>query len=156
MSDKLYISNQDFNNLIQNVLVSIDNSEFKYDGVIAIARGGLTPAHYIASALNIKCIDVIQVQSYNEDNTQGALEFLSVLPALNSNNKYLLIDDLADSGNTFVKVIEELKAHSSQVVIHSVALLLKPQSVFKPTYIGSTLKGNEWVVFPWEVLNFSN
>lgn len=118
-------------------------SQLKWDGIIAIARGGLVPATILSHRLNIHWLDTLCLSSYNDvTKKQGALRILKEFKS--DSDKLLVVDDLVDTGETFLKVREMLpKAHFSCLYAK------KPGISTVDTY---TLKvpSDSWLVFPWE------
>jgi xanthine phosphoribosyltransferase len=72
----------------------------QWSGIIAITRGGLVPAAILAQELNIKLIDTLCISSY-DDNAKAKTENFKILKnAQEQPGKWLIVDDLVDSGDT--------------------------------------------------------
>lgn len=117
------------------------------DFVVGIARGGVYPAFSMANKLNFKS-DSIRVASYNDVNNKEEVKILQG-PCMDLNySNLLLIDDISDTGETFIAAIKYLKKKYNPSKIYSASLLVKPWTKFLPdVYLEST---DKWVVFPWE------
>jgi len=118
----------------------------QFDAIVAIARGGLTPAHFIATKLDIREVYTINALSYDGQN-QGALTISNIPNTLHA-KKILLVDDISDSGNTFIATVDALREQNSGIVIKTFALFYKPTSSFKPDYYMQ--ETTEWIEFFWE------
>lgn len=123
-----------------------DRNLLHFDAIAAIARGGLTPAHFIAMKLDIREIYTINAHSYDGQN-RGVLTLSNTPDSLQA-KKILLVDDISDSGNTFIASIESLRKQNSEITIKTFALFYKPTSAFKPDYY--LQESEEWIEFFWE------
>ena len=132
---------QDTNELIKQV------REYNPDSIVAIARGGLSIAHVMAEGLNIRDVQSLRTELYDDTNKRDSItifnncEFKGV-------KKVLVVDDIADSGDTFKAVMKSLKAKNSEIEFKSVALFYKKSSIYEPHFWINETK--EWIEFFWE------
>lgn len=129
-----------------NALASSIRHEFDPDIIIGIARGGLTPAVRLSHLLGDKPLRIIHVRFYeNVNQRRGKPEMWSDVGKVSG--KVLVVDDVADTGETLKMVVKHIKEKgASDVRIATIAY--KPRSCVKPDfYIFETEK---WIVFPWE------
>jgi len=112
-----------------------------WQGIVAIARGGLVPAAIIARELEIHLIETICVSSYDHQ-TQGEVKILSAPDT--DGESWLIIDDLVDTGATAKAVRERLpKAHFA-------AVYAKPAGrPMVDTFI-TEVSQDTWIHFPWD------
>lgn len=112
-----------------------------WQGIVAIARGGLVPATIIARELEIHLIETICVSSYDHQ-TQGRVKILSAPDT--DGESWLIIDDLVDTGATARAVRERLpKAHFA-------AVYAKPAGrPMVDTFI-TEVSQDTWIYFPWD------
>ena len=133
-----------------DILVSKIGYSNKYSAILAVARGGLIPAQYIAYKLNIRRIYNFGVITYADNNQILKDEDITLYqsPAMNSdihNYKILIVDDIADSGRT-LKIITSMYNNSDVCTI-----FYKPnKSIVKPDYYGQTIDNDTWVEFPYD------
>lgn len=139
---KQYLSWQDISNLSIRVQNKLPQKNWK--GIVAITRGGLAPALLMSEMLNIRNIEVINVQSYSEDRKQGKLNFLKAPNLEEEGRDWLIIDDLSDSGET-LKAIRKKFPNATYAT-----LLTKPKGEAVVDYYGDRMDQEVWVVFPWE------
>lgn len=112
-----------------------------FDGIVAIARGGLVPAAILACELDIKLVETVCISSY-ESRTQGQMDILKTLA---EDGKYwLVVDDLVDSGAT-AKVVRAMLPSS-----HYATLYAKPEGADLADTWVAMLDQDVWLVFPWE------
>ncbi|MCE7735374.1 MAG: phosphoribosyltransferase [Candidatus Heimdallarchaeota archaeon] len=136
------------------VYEQIISSNFKPDVVIGVARGGWIPGRLLADFLHIKETVNIKVEAYEligETNVEA-----SVTQDINVNiegKKVLVVDDIADSGESLVAVYNSLKAKHPDVV-KTATIYYKPRSAIKPDFFAE--ETTAWVIFPWELFETMN
>ena len=116
--------------------------------VLAIARGGLAPAGAVAYALGVKNCCVINVEYYTDVDER--LEVPVILPpALNlvdlTNARVLVVDDVADTGETLLLVADRVRRHVADV--RTAVLYEKPRSAVRCDYVWR--RTTRWIDFPW-------
>ncbi len=120
----------------------------RFEGMVAITRGGLVPAAIVARELDMRIIDTICIASYATVKVQEEIKVLkSVLPemARESGEGLLIIDDLADTGATIKQVRAILpRAHVATVYVKP----LGRPSV--DTFI-TEVSQDTWIYFPWDL-----
>lgn len=105
----------------------------KPDVILAITRGGLVPATYIAHALGIT--NVISCKN-NPPSYYG------------TNTHVLIIDDISDSGDTLRDIVQQIKCEYTTATIFK-----RYNTKFEPDYYGVEVSDDTWVEFPWESSN---
>lgn len=125
-----------------------EQDSFKPDVVIGIARGGLPVATYLAHALHVRSVTDVDVLLGD------------VIPpkyhprTYGKRHHYLLVDDMSDSGHTFMVAKEALettmKARGWNFQITTAALWVREGSSFVPDYYARQVIGDAWIDFPWE------
>jgi hypoxanthine phosphoribosyltransferase len=70
------------------------------------------------------------------------------MPLLLKDKKYLIIDEIYDSGDIFYKVYEAVRMFDCDFAF--LMSRYERSSSSKRTYIGKVLNHNKWIVFPWE------
>ena len=115
-----------------------------FQGIIAIARGGLVPAAIVARVLDIRLIETLCIASYNGIE-KGPLNVLKSAPERAEDGLgWLLIDDVADSGSTAEEARRMLPA------AHYATIYVKPVGrPFVDTFI-SEVEQDVWIDFPWD------
>lgn len=112
-----------------------------WKGIIAVARGGLVPASIMARELNLRVVETLCIASYDHQN-QGEAQILNNIEG--DGEGWLVIDDLADTGNTFRIVRETLpKAHLACVYA-------KPAGQGSVDTFVTQVSQDTWIHFPWE------
>lgn len=117
------------------------NEAGPWQGVIAVARGGLVPAVVVARELNLRLMDTICVASYDHQ-TQGEVRVLKA-PA-GDGAGWVIVDDLVDTGAT-ARVVRQLLPKA-----HMAAVYAKPAGrPLVDTFI-TEVSQDTWIHFPWD------
>lgn len=120
--------------------------EKKPSSIIGISRGGLTLAHFLAEALDIRRLFSINSISYSEKEKLNSIEIFGI-PELKDEKRVLVVDDISDSGRTLQEVMRILRDSYTDIDFETLTLFYKESSIFKPTnYIHQT---DEWIEFFW-------
>ncbi len=140
----------DFDGASRQLAADILRSGWVPEIVVAIARGGLTPAGAIAYALGVKNCGALNVELYTGVGTTLSAPIISP-PMLDqaslSGMRVLLVDDVSDSGRTLAMSVELIKQAGADV--RSVTLYTKPGTVLVPDYFWKQTP--HWIMFPWSV-----
>ncbi len=118
------------------------------DLIVAIARGGLVPARILSDLLGL------QVASYTVSSYSGLKknddEHMSFgIGGRLDGRHVLLIDDVSDTGHTFVRAIKYLNKHGAKKIT-TAAVFTKPGSIHPPDiFVEETSK---WIIFPFDIL----
>ena len=125
----------------------VDKIDFNPDGIVAIARGGLTMAHFLGIALDLRRIYAINATSFF-NKVQQEIQ-ISNIPELNGNQRILIVDEIVDSGTSMEKVYSILTNIYSNIDFKTACIFHKPTAKFQPDFIMREAK--DWVEFFWEV-----
>lgn len=142
MSDKIYISWEEFHNQVK-ILAAKIKAAGKFNRIVAVSRGGLIPAGILAYELGIRDCDVINMSSYDGDKKRpdDEIEIKGLLA--NVDKKTLIVDDLSDSGRT-LDLLHQQYPKAIRVCIYA-----KPNGQGTCEIFAQGLP-NQWVVFPWD------
>lgn len=143
-----WIELEELNSKLTNKL----NSE-NFDSILCIGSGGLILGKLVADESNTP-LSVIIAESYNrgkKTNHQTKIsEIASIYPL---KGKLLIIDDLVDSGQTILKIIEIVKKNPKISEIKTAVLFKKFQSQITPNFFVE--ETSDWIIFPYEKKEFS-
>ena len=158
MADKLIIDWKKYNLIVEKLALQINDSGFKPDLLIGIARGGLPIIDVLSRIFKLKCA-YLAVESYSGKGTedqQGTLVFSREMSSTVQDMKgnILLCDDLSDTGVTLTKSIQWLKKYpplkGNIKNVKTAVLWKKKDSTFEPDFCAQKLDGNPWIVQPFE------
>ena len=143
-SHKEYCSWGDVRTLTQIVASKIQRSNKKYDIILGITNGGIIPARLIALELDIDHIQLIPVRNKKL--------YFEEMPQLVTDKKYLIVDEIYDTGETFFKV-----KYAMQDFDCDYAFLMRrfndtidDDTGHETSFTGKILNHDKWIVFPWE------
>jgi hypoxanthine phosphoribosyltransferase len=136
-SPKEYCTWKEIENLVESLVYIILATGKKYDMILAITTGGIIPARLIARELEINIIQLIQIRNKKL--------YMEEMPPLVKDKKYLIVDDIYDTGNTFAKVFAAVKHFD-----YDFAFLMTRYKDSNATLVAKVLNHEKWIVFPWE------
>lgn len=150
----LYVSDDEYHNLIEKLAIKIHQSGWQFDTILCLARGGMRPGD-ILSRIFDKPLAIMSTSSYRADagTVQGHLDIARFIttPKGEIAGKVLLVDDLADSGQTLNAVIHQLKNNYKPITeLRSAVIWTKGASSFQPDYSVEQLPTNPWIHQPFE------
>jgi hypoxanthine phosphoribosyltransferase len=157
MSDSrndLYVTWSEYYSLIERLADSVRKSGWQFDAIVCLARGGLRVGDVFSRVFD-KPLGVLFTSSYREagGTQQGRLilgEHLASAEPL-PQGRWLVLDDLADSGATLEAVMPALRQRYPQVrEMRSAVLWVKAVSSFRPDYFVEYLPENPWIHQPFE------
>ncbi len=137
-SPKEYCTWHEVESLTTIVADKIRRSNKTYEAILGITNGGIVPARLMARELNTDSIQLIPVRHkklYKEE-----------MPLFLKDKKYLIIDEIYDTGDTFSKIYDAVKIFDCDFAF----LMSRYEHNSRGIYIGKVLNHNNWIVFPWE------
>jgi hypoxanthine phosphoribosyltransferase len=140
MTKKAYYTWEQVEGMTQDILRQIRDE--KFDAVVGLTRGGLTPAVLVSQYLDIP-MHTLKV-SLRDHQEQESLKVLDKL----SGQRVLVIDDINDTGAT----INYIKEHWIGNLTYAV-LINNEASDADVDYSSININKMEddvWIVFPWE------
>lgn len=125
-------------------------SGYEPDIILGIARGGLVPARIVCDFLLLNDILSITTQHWGIATNLGKARIKFSLPheADISGKKVLVVDDVADTGDSISIVMDYLK-EQNPLEIRTAVLHYKTCSTLIPDYYGEKLEEWNWIIYPW-------
>jgi xanthine phosphoribosyltransferase len=117
-------------------------------GIVAIARGGLVPAALLARMLDLRVIDTVCISSYDDKKQRESEPLLlkGVSGEISEGGAgWLVVDDLADSGNT-MRTVRALLPQA-----HIATIYAKPNGAPMVDSLAVAVDQSVWLVFPWDL-----
>jgi len=136
-SSKVYCNWREVEFMVKVPAAKIQKSNKRYDIVLGITNGGVVPAMLMARELESDHIQFIPVRNNRLHKHE--------MPRLYKHKKYLIIDEIYDTGCTFFKVCRELR-----LVDCDFAFLVSRYAESSGLWVGKTLNHIKYVIFPWE------
>jgi hypoxanthine phosphoribosyltransferase len=126
----------------------IVNSGFIPDVIVGIARGGWIPARILSDVLYATSLQNIRIEYYTDVAAKGKEpKITQPLTGSMKNKNILLVDEVADTGDTLQHAIDHVNALGAKSV-RSAVLHYKPTSIVKPDFF--MVETTSWTVYPWE------
>jgi xanthine phosphoribosyltransferase len=120
---------------------------FEAEAILAIARGGLTLSHVMAEGLDIREVQSIRTELYDKTSKRDAITIFDNSVFKNV-KRVLVVDDIADSGETLEVIMKHLQEKHSEIEFKSCTLFYKKTSVYEPHFWLN--EANDWIDFFWE------
>ena len=144
--EKLYYSYELFK---KDTQVLVDKCrDFEPEILLAVARGGLTLAHLMAQAMDMR-----NLYTLNSIHYEGVLKLdtfnIFNIPDVSHAKRVLIVDDIVDSGETIREILKVLNEKFPNVEFRLATLFYKKTAVLKPDYY--IKEANQWIDFFWEV-----
>ncbi len=144
--EKLYYSYDLFKEDTQKLVDSC--RDYEPDVLLAVARGGVTLAHLMSQALDMRNLYSLNSIHYEGDLKLDTFNIFNI-PDMSHAKRVLVIDDIVDSGETMQEILKILNEKLPNVEFKLATLFYKSTAILKPDY--SVREANEWIDFFWEV-----
>ncbi len=144
--EKLYYSYDLFKEDTQKLVDSC--RDYEPDILLAVARGGLTLAHLMAQALDMRNLYTLNSIHYEGELKLDTFNIFNI-PDVSHAKRVLVIDDIVDSGETMQEILNILEKKFPNVEFKLATLFYKKTAVLQPDY--TVKEANEWIDFFWEV-----
>jgi len=155
MTEKLrceLVSNDAVYDLAWTVAGKVRASRFEPDLVIAISRGGFTPARVLCDVLGIFNLTSIRVVHYRgpaDMEPTATVKYPVCVPV--AGQRLLVVDDVNDTGDTLKAARAHLEplgpAEVRMAVLHE-----KAGSPVRAEYAGGVIGEWRWLIYPWAVV----
>ncbi len=150
----LYVSYDEYHNLIEKLALKIHQSGWQFDNILCLARGGMRPGDVLSRIFN-KPLAIMSTSSYRAEagTVQGHLDLARYIttPKGEIAGKVLLVDDLANSGHTLKAVVDLLRSSYKPITeLRTAVIWTKAVSVFECDYSVEHLPTNPWIHQPFE------
>ena len=137
-----------FYQLAKKVAGKINNSGFKPDIIVGLARGGWVLARVLCDLIGVKDLVSLKVEHWGVTATpDGKAKLKYPLNVDLSGKNVLVVDDITDTGESMRVTLEYIKS-LNPLQIKTAALRHINTSKFLPEYFGEEITWR-WVIFPW-------
>lgn len=151
----LHIGWAEYHQKIEQLAVQIYQSNWHFDQIVCIAKGGLRVGDILARIYD-RPLGILSTASYGGEEGQhrGALKIARHLTAIGDTlgPHVLLVDDLVDTGISLKKTKQWLNSHYENQIqeIRTAVLWYKACSEIQPDYFVDYLTDNPWIHQPFE------
>ncbi|WP_345993294.1 phosphoribosyltransferase family protein [Sulfurimonas sp. HSL-1716] len=141
----IYYSYENFRDDTRKLIGEV--SGFEPEVIVAVARGGLTLAHAMAEGLGIRAVESIRTELYDNDVKREGICIFGECDLLNK-KRVLVVDDIADSGDTLEAIMQKLQNDNPQAEFKTATLFYKKTSIHQPDF--TVNEAPDWIDFFWE------
>jgi len=127
-------------------------SGFVPDLVVAISRGGFTPARVLCDVLGIFNLTSIRVVHYRKAATKEQAAYIKYplcIPI--AGQRVLVVDDVNDTGDT-LQVAHAHLASMGPAEVRTAVLHEKTSSPIRADFTAATITEWRWLIYPWAVV----
>ena len=140
---KIYYSYQEFREDLKTLTQKIDQP---FDTILGISRGGLSMAQMLGEYYELREVYAINTIGYEDTQKLQSVEVFNI-PNLKLAKQVLIVDDIVDSGDTLVEVLNVLKRQYPSITFYTASLFYKKTAKIAPTWYVKVPKG--WIEFFW-------
>jgi len=140
---KIYYPYQEFREDLKVLTSKIDQS---FDTILPISRGGLSMGQMMGEYYDIRKVYAINTIGYNGTQKLSKVNVFNI-PDLSELKQVLIVDDIVDSGDTLVEVLNVLKKKYPNIHFFTATIFYKPTAVIEPNWWVKEPKG--WIEFFW-------
>ncbi len=146
--DKEYYSIDNLNTDILSIISQVRSANLKIDIILSVNRGGCIPGVYLSHGLKLphKVID-LQLRDGKNIPNSNSVKNLKI-----NSKKILIIDDINDTGSTFIHLNRIINNNNTKK--YFACLINNIGSKFQVEFYGRSINKVEkpsWYVFPWEI-----
>jgi hypoxanthine phosphoribosyltransferase len=137
--------------LASKLAVRIAASAYRPEVIVAIGRGGYVPGRVLSDLLGQMDLTSFKIEHYQHAQKAHAARVRYPLAADVTGRRVLLVDDVADSGETFAVALDHLNSRGAPAEIRSAVLDYKIASPYGPDYYARKVLKWRWIVYPWAI-----
>ena len=155
MTDKIHYSWQELQEDVSKIAQEILDSDWRPQEIIGILRGGAIPGIMLSHLLDIPFRPI--QWSTRDHIRQDVASWKEVTTKAGRGEKFLLVDDIIDSGKTLSDMIKRGKGNTYMNWQDNLKIAVLWRNTAQPvsaTFVGREIDksvNNSWIVFPYEV-----
>lgn len=137
-----------FHKLARQVAQKINDSGYKPDLIVGLARGGWVLARVLCDLIGVKDLVSLKVEHWGVTATpNGKAKLKYPLKVDLKGKNVLVVDDITDTGESMRVAVEYIQSLNPSE-IRTATLRHITSSKFMPYYFGEEISWR-WVIFPW-------
>lgn len=142
---KHYYAYTEFRDDLKTLVSKIDKP---FDTIVGISRGGLSMAQMLGEYYDIRKVYAINSIGYDDTVKLDEVRIFNV-PDLSDSKSVLIVDDIVDSGDTLIKILDLFKGRYPQINFYVASIFYKKSAKIAPTWY--VKEPPSWVEFFWTV-----
>ena len=143
--NRVYYPYEEFRNDLKILTGKIDK---EFDAILCIARGGMTMAHLLGEHYDMREVYSVNTVGYEDTQKNESVEVFNI-PDLKSAKTVLIVDDIVDSGDTLIEVLNVLEERYTEITFLTASLFYKKSAKIAPDWY--VKKAESWIDFFWTV-----
>ena len=149
----MYVSWDEYHALIEKLALKIYKSGWEFDQILCLARGGTRPGDVLSRVFD-RPLAIMSTSSYgagaNAERSRVEIASYITMPRGELNGRVLLVDDLADSGETLRAVADRLRGGPLNITeLRTAVIWVKGISTVLPDYYVEMLPSSPWIHQPF-------
>jgi len=145
------ISWNSVHDLARRLARKVIDSGYRPEVIVAIGRGGWMPGRILSDFLGQMDLTSFKIEHYKNTQNVKAAQVRYPLAADVAGRRVLLVDDVADSGETFAVALEHLNSRGAPAELRTAVLHYKTSSPYVPDYYAKKVVKWRWIIYPWAV-----
>lgn len=138
--------------LARKLARGIAESGYRPDIIVAIGRGGWVPGRLLSDFLGQMDLTSFKIEHYRAARQPKRAQVRYPLAADVRGRRVLLVDDVADSGETFAVALAHLNSRGAPAELRSAVLHYKTVSSYLPDYYARKVVNRRWIIYPWAIV----
>ncbi|MCM2307364.1 MAG: phosphoribosyltransferase [Sulfuritalea sp.] len=138
--------------LARKLARGIAESGYRPDIIVAIGRGGWVPGRLLSDFLGQMDLTSFKIEHYRAARQPKRAQVCYPLAADVRGRRVLLVDDVADSGETFAVALAHLNSRGAPAELRSAVLHYKTVSSYLPDYYARKVVNRRWIIYPWAIV----
>ena len=132
--------------------------------IVAVSRGGLVPAQYVAYALGIREMTIVQAKLYDGEERGKTIDISGAIDIdYETYDNIIIVDDIYDSGITMQAILfaisemshafdEDCRLIPACVYTQKKKEFMQDEDILYGSRIKKIKGESPWLVFPWDDL----
>lgn len=142
-----YVSWEKYHQVCFEMAKKIIKKNIFLDRIAVISRGGLIVSRILSDYLDLP-ISPFTIVAYTGVNAKKKAKVVEGLKARIKNEVVLLVDEVADTGDTYITALNYLKKFKLKK-IYTAAPFIKVWTKYRPNFWQKEL--GKWIIFPYDI-----
>ncbi len=142
---KHYYPYTEFRDDLKTLTKKIDKP---FDTIVGISRGGLSMAQMLGEYYDIRKVYAINSIGYDDTVKLDEVRIFNI-PDLSDSKSVLIVDDIVDSGDTLIKILDLFKNRYPHINFYVASIFYKKSAKIAPTWY--VKEAPSWIEFFWTV-----
>jgi len=137
--------------LARTLASKIAESGYRPDIIVAIGRGGWVPGRLLSDFLGQMDLTSFKIEHYQAARQLKRARVRYPLTADLRGRRVLLVDDVADSGETFAVALKHMDSRGAPAELRTAVLHYKTVSPYVPDYYAQKIVKWRCIIYPWAI-----